>query len=271
MSTTPRRTRLSAPSSAGRADRRLGLASVTPHASPVRIASADTLPSDSAAGARPLESEGLAYVEPVPASREVIEGEKNPFELVGLDPCGIEALMPAGRPRRARTTCFHAVSRIPAISSERRPRFPPREQVRRRRPHSASRSWSTGQNVAASPRRPAARGPAVDSPFGLGDDMEQVVREILVEARRRIRLECRRALPLDEDPVPPSARLSEVNEHGRAAGASDAGVPSPRERTACSPCRPSSNPRPTGRARAGGTSRAALSAGCHRSCPTGDA
>ena len=54
-----------------------------------------------------------------------------------------------------------------------------------------------------------------------------------------------------------------------AAGASASAAPSLRARAASNRCRPSSTPRPMGRARAGGTCNGTPSGECRRSCPPG--
>ena len=117
---------------------------------------------------------------------------------------------PRGRP--SRRLAFHACSRSPASTSDLAPSGSTYLCIRLRRHILATRARSTGWKIFALPACDVAEHSAVDPEPGLGDEVQEVVRQVVVVARA-VRPERRSLLSLDVDAVASPIRLDERDLH----------------------------------------------------------
>src|SRR5579884_240822 len=150
----------------------------------------------------------------MPAARERVELGDHPLEARPvLDARVLEALLPLLRQRRVRAP------RVPGELEQ--AGEPLRAPSRAELPQPfAALGPPVRHGALDRPERAgvAARGELsehglVDPPLRLGDEVQEVVREIRIEPRRRVHQHLRRAIALDPDAVAALAGLLEVDAH----------------------------------------------------------
>jgi hypothetical protein len=150
----------------------------------------------------------------VPPLREVVERCDHPGERFLVDSRCREALVPVVGERRP------APARAPRTREDAgeqlRPAAPRATSSQplatpHRRGHELLVDRPEGARVAAC--RELAEDGAVEPPLGLGHEVEQVVRQELVEPGRGVHDECAGRVALDEDAVAPRAGLPELDDH----------------------------------------------------------